>query len=606
MSYTKPLFWTLVCFSMFLMLQVCFKYHFYYAEQLQLFLYTGTYASDVIFQLGGISLYMARFLMQFYLLPAFGAACSAVLLTAACLMTQEIIERIAPVRNTFLLSVIPSCGLLWLIPDMNYSLQGVVAYLWMLAALLLYIRITHLYKRIAAGLLLAVLLFWIAGATAALFAVMALLLDVMLKKPKALLSTVYLAALLITGLTAIRMGWQAEYRMVFLPDAYYDPLLHSKTVYFAWVALPACMLVATRLRNSRRKKTSGGLKKDVTLLSVQLVPLVCFLCLLPNQHQGVQHRNIQQDYYLRTQQWDNIIDNFPGDGKGNLQTFNVLNLALAQKGLLGSRLFSYNKQGYQTLLADWNSSLPNAMALSDVYYHIGDIGVAQKYAFEGLVASTNDGNVRSMLRLIETNILFGEYPVAEKYITILDKTLFYRKEAREYRQFLYDDMLVEQSPVLGPRRKALVNNNVYAVSDKVMNTLEALANNNPAGQLAMQYLLALCLTNKDLKLFRTILEKYFRTAVLPVLSPVQQEAVIALEQNNSSFWIRNGVSIRTEQRFRTFEADISNPHVLNFEEKIRADYGDTYWYYVLFTNTRINRIDESGSIYDTDYQPRRL
>ena len=615
MKYLIPVFWTLVGCSFFLLLQLFYKYFFYYTEPLQLFLYTETYASDVIVRIGGLSLYMARFLVQFYLFPIFGALCNAVLLTTACLLSYKILKKITSSPYVYLLSLLPACALLGLHLDIHYNLQGTIAYLWMLSAVLCYQRIRPPVVRLIAGSLLSILLFWIAGATAILFAAMALLLDAVDKKPKALFSVIYLLILFLAGFAALRSGWQGEYRQVFLPDAYYEPLLRSKTIYLAWIALPTGLLIAAFLQNRKKdlrveshqskSKKEATNRRMILRLSVQFVLFVCFLCLMSQQHNGVFYRNMKQDYYLRTKQWDRIIAEFPGERKSDLQTFNVLNLALAMKGALGSQLFNYNTQGYKTLLADWNSSLPNAIALSDIFYHIGDIGSAQKFAFEGVVASPNEGNVRLLIRLIETNILFGEYPVAEKYIALLERTLFYKTVARDYRPLLYNDALVEQNPVLGAKRKALVQNDVYAVSNRVMNTLESLAVNDPANPLAMQYLLAICLTNKDLVFFKKVLDRYLRTPVLPVLSPVQQEAAIALDQNNPLSWIKNGVDTKTEQRFRAFDDDIRNRNVPDFEGKMKSAYGNTYWYYVLF-NTYTNNTNENSNQSVTDYLPRRL
>ena len=227
-------------------------------------------------------------------------------------------------------------------------------------------------------------------------------------------------------------------------------------------------------------------------------------------------------------------------------------------------------------------------------------------AFEGIVASPADGNVRLLKRLIETNIIYGEYPVAGKYIALLGQTLFYKNEARAYRAFLFDDAAVEKDPLFGAKRKALVKDNEYAVSNYVKKTLELLANHHPENNIAMQYLLALCLTNKDLRAFSALLEKYFRTAVLPVLSTNHQEAVIALEQNNPVFWIKNGVSSKTEQRFRAFDQAMKNRLVPDFEEKIRASFGNTYWYYVLFTKSKTTKANETTDQNRDDYSPRSL
>ena len=86
--------------------------------------------------------------------------------------------------------------------------------------------------------------------------------------------------------------------------------------------------------------------------------------------------------------------------------------------------------------------------LSDICYQMGDLSSAQKFAFEGYVSSV-DGNPRLLQRLVQTNILTGAYAVAEKYIRILEQTLFYKEWAAEWRKYLYRDDLVEEEPSLG-------------------------------------------------------------------------------------------------------------------------------------------------------------
>ena len=116
----------------------------------------------------------------------------------------------------------------------------------------------------------------------------------------------------------------------------------------------------------------------------------------------------------------------------------MLFLALAQKGLLGDRLFAYHplEHGHKVLINGWNKTYYYAITLSDVFYHIGDIGSAQQYAMEAMTCSNHYGNVRMLQRLAETNLIFGEYRVAEKYIRMMEQTLFYRKKGREYRALL--------------------------------------------------------------------------------------------------------------------------------------------------------------------------
>lgn len=284
---------------------------------------------------------------------------------------------------------------------------------------------------------------------------------------------------------------------------------------------------------------------------------------------------------MRTEQWNEIISCFSAE-KANLQTLSVLNLALACNNELGDKLFHYPQLGKEGLLPEWDSTLPSAIALSEINYHIGNIAFAQKFAFEGCLSSVNS-NPRLLQRLVQTNLIFGAYPVAEKYIGILEQTLFYRKWAKEQRKYLYNDSCVEEDPILGGKRKALIGNRQYAVSAFVPKILEQLAVNNPNNSIAFQYLLAHHLLGKTLSKYNELYEKYYRTKIWPSLSICHQEAIIALFQEQPSVWAKKGVSLSVEQHFGAFNQDMIDKHgYVNFREVMSSSYGDTYWFYLMF------------------------
>jgi hypothetical protein len=459
-------------------------------------------------------------------------------------------------------------------------------------------------KRLAAGLIIALALFSVAGAVVSLFAIFVLIWEIIRKNPCWYLTLIIPAEVVLIGLAAIRLNLRDELRMLLLPDTYYEPLIRNRTVYYPWCTL-LLSIIATWLlrRRATANPVSISPKRELLMAVMTLLPFFALLVWACESDKRLILKTVEQDYYLHNDRWDKIIETFP-QGQYNLQIMNVMNLALAQTNRLGDRLFDYNPQGYQSVLAEWDDTQVNAIALSDVYYHIGDIAVAQKLAFEGMVSSLNGGNVRLLQRLIETNIIFGEYPVAEKYIRLLEQTLLYKGIAQRYRTFLYNDTAVENDRTLGNKRKALIKNNTYAVSNSIIETFGRLAENDAENPLPIQYLLAICLTNKDLKTFRTLLDKHFRTAALPALSISHQEAVIALEQDNPGFWIKNGVSTGVEKKFRAFDADMTKNHrIPGFESMMQSSYGNTYWYYLLFNNIKPIKPNAPNDLYNVDSHP---
>ena len=55
-----------------------------------------------------------------------------------------------------------------------------------------------------------------------------------------------------------------------------------------------------------------------------------------------------------------------------------------------------------------------------------------------------------MVRLVETNLIIGEYEVALKYISILEQTLFYRNWAIMMKDYAMHPEKIKESPLYGP------------------------------------------------------------------------------------------------------------------------------------------------------------
>lgn len=577
-NYQTWIFWIAVFAGLFLFFQLKYAYFFYYIEQLQLFLFTGRFAKDILFEPGGLALYLSLFCVQFYIYPGVGALVTAGGLTAIGLLTQAVLHRLAPVRVTGLLSLLPVVALLALQVDMNYKIQGTIGLVVMLGGLLVFSGITEVYRRLAAGMIWVAVLFLLAGPVAFLFALLACLMEVMKSGLKGTLFLLLPLEMLLIAYSGLRLGWHGEWRMLLLPDFYYEHLLTEKSLLYSWYAMGGAFVLAWLFRNAKEPKKNIAV---VALYAVPLLSLFAFLSFLGNKKEPVILKNMEQDYYVRREQWDRVIETFPRDTY-NKQTINLLNLALAKKGQLGDRLFEYDQLGPQTVIADWDDTFPHAIALSEIYYHIGDIGAAQKLAFEGCVSSLFGGNVRLIQRLVETNLIYGAYPVAEKYIALLEHTFAYRHWAGEHRRYLYDEQAFSTGS-LGEKRKSLVSDNQYVQSGDITRVLEQLSVNNPSNTLAMQYLAALYLVNKDLKNFKRLFETYAKTKAWPTLAVSHQEAIIALDQKNPFYWIQNGVTTKVEQRFRAFDNDMNySRNQYNFAEKMRVDHGHTLWYYLLY------------------------
>lgn len=582
MKYKLVAFWLIVFGALFAFLQMCFEYHFYYIEQSQLFLFSEAYIRNKLLLPGGFSMLVAEFLVQFFIRPYVGALVTAVLLTGVGVCTAGIVKRIAPVSGLFILYVLPMLALLFMHFDFNYRVQGTVCYLMMMALLCGYMRIRNDLFRLVAGCVLVPVLFWLAGSIAVLFAGMICLFEGLRKTPKWYISLIGVAEVLLLGVGTVYFSLMGEYRWVFGPDLYYHYTLHPKEIiYYSWICLPLVFLVAFFVRN---KNSLSGKKLFAGISCIAQLAMIAAVLWwgMPKYSDAKTLKLKKLDYFARTEQWDKTIE----ECKGKLTNFLYmchLNMALANKGELSDKMFNFDQRGPQGLLVQWNKSENISCMLSDIYFTMGATASSQEMAFEGYVSAMEDGNPRMLKRLVQTNLIYGTYPVAEKYISILEKTYAYRDWAQSQRKYLYNDEVVESDPILGTRRRMLPDRNSLAMINGLTGDLALFLEKGPANSVALQYLGAMYLLAKDLEGFKALVEKYYGTEFLPVLPVHFQEAVIVMSEKEPDYWKRFNVSETIVARFTDYKKQVlANRNNSAIAGLLNRSYGNTYWFYFMF------------------------
>lgn len=237
-------FWGTVCCCLFCFLQIWYPFYFYYVEQLQVFPLTWACFEETCRQPGGLACWLGGFLLQFYHLPLGGALVSTGLFLGIGVLMQRICRQTTSPVFCYLPALCPILALLPLHVDVNYRLQGTVAYCCMLGAFVLYVRIVVPWKRVLAGWLLMAVLFVLAGPVATLFVAGVVVREMLLREKgwQGCLALPFGIVLMLWW--SYRFFWQPEYRMIVLPDFYYEPLLKANKLYWAWLAFLSGLLMA--------------------------------------------------------------------------------------------------------------------------------------------------------------------------------------------------------------------------------------------------------------------------------------------------------------------------------------------------------------------------
>jgi hypothetical protein len=639
--FSRPAFFWLALYGvLFALLQAYGEFHFYTVEQNQLFQNTWPYVAEHLMQPGGAALVLSEFLIQFFLLPYAGAAITAAWLVGAGRLAEGIVKRIAPGAGLRIACLLPAATLLFIHFDFNYLAWGTVAFLMAEAAFLLVLGIRSATGRLVAHLVAIPLLFYLAGPVFTLYAALALIVTFFPapptsppapatsppapphkggeRKPSASSSSsasssassssssfppplwggaggevggaggairgavAIGAEAVLIGLLSVYCALFGEYRFACLPDGYYHPnLAPLSVIYFSWCSLALLVLLACILRKGERSP-----KRRRIGVAVQVVFLAALLLWgVPEYRDAGSYRAKELDYYSRTEQWDKILERCEGRLTNYLYIF-YANLALLQKGELGDRMFAYDQRGPQGLLIEWNKTASISILQSDIFFAFNHIALSQEMAFEAMTGAIGDGNPRVLKRLVQTNLIYGAYPVAEKYISILEHTFCYRDWAKAHRRFLYNDAEVERDPLLAGKRRALIREASLAQVDGLDTDLHRIAAANPSDPSAVTYAGAYYLLEKNTPRFQALVERYYATPVLPSLPLAFQEAVIILSEQEPDYWQRFGVSESVAVRFTEYKRQVVEANRSGNADALpsllRRTYGNTYWFYYMF------------------------
>lgn len=278
--------------------------------------------------------------------------------------------------------------------------------------------------------------------------------------------------------------------------------------------------------------------------------------------------------------YEEIIESYVDDGHiVDCRKISLLNLALAETGQLADKLFHYTQAGSDCILIPWDLAPETAERLSDVYWSMGHIALAQRMAFEANVLDDDSYNPRMLCRLIETNLAFGYYPVARKYIDLLGKKPADRAIADRYRPFLNNDSLVEADPVLGPKRRCIPEKDFISMVRGIEEDLKDIIRANPSNRKAVEYLGSIYLLDCKMDDFKAMLDEFYGTEALKTLPASFAEAACMLSELNRGYWKEVGVSPETNYLYWDFKKRLGTG--LSMDK-----FKNTFWYYIMRANNQ--------------------
>lgn len=585
--------WFSLFIAIFAYCQFFLSFNYPFVEQFTFFRFSGEYALSTLREPGGVASYVASFLSQFYLYPAIGPFISAMLAVLITALMDLNLNRISSRYYIPFLSALPALACIWLEADFNYYLSGTVSLVFALAISWAYLtskRFCPFYMRMLLLMVCSWPLYYALGPNALLMVGLCTIAELNKSDKRSLLSliTIPVAIACPVVLYSLEIGNDLSFQL--LPKGYYlTKLSAGPKCYYPWIAvllnviLAKCLSFFPLLAENERTPRFDRIIRSVWLVAMQFIAIVAMM------HWGVQQYNSAKnyeakvfDYYVRTGQWMELLTDKHLRANQNFMHTCYQNLALSSLNLMGDKMFACPQMGFPGLFIKWNNTVNSSTLLSDVYWQAGDVALAQEMAFEGMIASRDAVNPRLLMRLVQTNLVAGNYPVAEKYINLLADTYSYSAKANEYRTLLYNDEAVLADAELGPRKKGMQGKGLTS-AELVAADLELIIESNPSFVPAMHYFGALCLVVKDIPTFAKFIEKYHTSPALAKMPVHFQEAIILAYEKEADRWTELGVTSPVRQRYeqyrKTFIMHRGSPML---ERKMAAGFHDTYWYQFMF------------------------
>ena len=556
------------------------RYILIFQEQNQLFRFNINFFAEFLERPGGLLEYAGAFLTQFFLFPGAGAliltiAGAVIYLTTGYIFRKHRIKGI-------LFSFVPVLLIASLHSNYLHTIAYTLGVMVSLGYLALYISAQNIklhYFYIIFGL---PLLYFISGGYALWSILLCLAYELLFSRGP----SIFLKALLLI-LYAVLVPFLASQLIfyiepgsawtLFLPFFINAPVKYVLVLLFVYFPL---VLIISKVWMSYRGRDIPSAGWSIRTIIAGTLFMVCSAgLLLKFVYDSRTEILLGMDDCIQRSDWDGTLKFSSSYPDTNRLVMYFTNLALYKTGHMGDQMFHYPQAGTSGLWLDWKRDGATAFFGGEIYYQLAYTNEANRWAFEAMVAKGL--NPRSLKRLTLTSIVNGEIILAEKYLNLLNQSLFYRKWAQHYTGLLSKPALLENDNEISRYREFLIQSDFFANTNNL--NLTTLLLNHPENKMAYDYLIASFLLESNLDGFVRIIQnlKYYGYSRLPVH---YEEALIFYNAYNKSNFVPDGFSLSpgTIKRFKDFASTFvrfgNKPELM--EKELEKRHGKTYWYYL--------------------------
>jgi len=557
-------------------------YILFYQEKSALFVFSTDFLSENLRQPGGLLVWLGKFLTSFYYLPIAGALLLSLLLTLILILVSRISVLLTG-KNSGIILLIAGSILFYLQTDYRFM---IINSLGLFLQLLFFMQIIRYKKSLPFWVsgLVGSLLYFATGAFVIVYIVLVTSYYSFERENKGILkiSLVWIFILVTFYVSKEFIFYRTIKTLLLYPLNEINPGQGSK-LFFILITFLSIIPILTKIkiRIPDRIRLNSG--KETILLTLLFAASILLAGL--SRFDKKDHNYFHAEKLFYQGKFDEMIAFNNANPPSNILTIFLNNIALCETGRLNDQLFNLPQSAEgKTLFLNWEMNNEVLKRGGYFYYAIGMINEAHRWAYENMVIKGYSPEGLKML--IKTEIINGNYELAAKYISVLKKTLFYRADAEKYEKLLFNDVVVEADPSLGSKRGSKLKTDFFTITDNPSVNIDRILEIDSLNRNAFEYKLAIMLLRKNYQGIVNSLPQFERYGYKSLPLNVE-EAVVSYATLNKkrlslpeNIQIDNSTLVKWNSFISLFQR-YKNDRVAA-EPAIRKEFGDTFWYYVIY------------------------
>jgi hypothetical protein len=558
-----------------------FQYHFFLKEQIALFAFDSHHITSYFGKPAFFARFLGDFFSQFFYLRGMAAIIVSVSFLLIFLLTKKVIQIFSGKPLSGFYAVFPPVFVVLLIFNVNSDLSFLMSCLLALLLSWGYFLLPLKWWRPILPIMLYPALYVALGGVVILIGLLILLYEwkplsddkitgFQLNKERNILS--FLGVIF----SAVVPLLFRQHYTVSVCQAYLFPFQHE-LVSLVWIIVPFISLILSVLLSTLNKTFENrALQLSIALVFIAIISL--------DFHSNVNLR-LEKLLALDSEWYFGNIDKMYKfaecyDYKSSVGAY-YSNLAHSERGELAEKFFDVNQTGPKGLILpvrNKGSYLPIIFS-NEVYFHIGDVNASQHSALLGMIFAPNNYSSRLLRRLVQINIINGEYKVAEKYLRILETTLFHKKWAKRLLEVLDDESRISQISWVKEKRPLVPSNENLRRPNDHIKALKLLLEKNSKNQKALHYKLCYHLLSKEVEKFANTFFENKDVLLRRRIPRIYQEALVIYHVNNPDLeiWSEIPVEPATIRKFADYNEQFER--YKGEGSKLKAKFEETYWFY---------------------------